>query len=348
MTRGFWDNLNKPIIALSPMDGVTDAAFRYITDKYSRPDILFTEFTSVEGIGAGAEKLLSAFVYHKSDTPTVGQIFGSTPDDFYKTVFVLAEMGFDGVDINMGCPDPHVAKKGGGAGLIRTPKLARDIVTASKKGLNDWADGKQIEDVGLPETITLWVKNFVIKNNIIPVRRELPVSVKTRIGYEKPVTREWIENLLSVEPANISLHGRTLKQLYSGTADWDEIAKAAELTKKTKTTLLGNGDVKSIPEALKQIKKYQTDGVLIGRAAFGNPAIFNNSPLSVSDKLKIAIEHCEAFEEMTPELNFLSVRKHLAWYCKGFDNASDSRIALMRSNNAKEVKIVIKQSLRNL
>lgn len=323
------------------MDGVTDAAFRYITDKYGRPDILFTEFTSVEGIAAGADKLLSAFVYHKSDTPIVGQIFGSTPDDFYKVVFVLAEMGFDGVDINMGCPDPHVAKKGGGAGLIKTPKLAKEIILASKKGLKDWSEGKKIETVELPENITNWVKNFVDKNQITVTRRLLPVSIKTRIGYEKPVTEEWIKNLLSVGPANISLHGRTLKQLYSGQANWDEIAKAAELARGTNTTLLGNGDIKSIADAKVKIQKYGTDGALIGRAAFGNPTIFASYELNIGDKLKIAMEQCEVFEQLTPELNFLSVRKHLAWYCKGFDNASDSRMALMLSTNAGEVRKIV-------
>ncbi len=345
MNRGFWDQLDKPIIALSPMDGVTDAAYRYIADKYGQPDILFTEFTSVEGIAAGADKLLSAFVYHKSETPIVGQIFGSTPKDFYKVVFVLAEMGFDGVDINMGCPDPHVAKKGGGAGLIKTPQLAREIIISSKNGLKDWSEGKKIESVGLPENIITWVNNFVTKNEITVSRKELPVSVKTRIGYDKPVTKEWIENLLSTEPANISLHGRTLKQLYSGQADWDEIAVGAKLAKKTKTTLLGNGDIKSLTDAKNKIKKHKTDGALIGRAAFGNPAIFSSKELSVNEKLIIAMEQCEVFERLTPELNFLSVRKHLAWYCKGFDNASESRMALMLSTNSGEVKKIV-ESLR--
>src|SRR5687768_604936 len=116
MVKGFWEHLKRPIIGLAPMDGVTDAAFRSIVDKYGKPDILFTEFTSVEGISYGAHQLLNAFIYHDTKTPTVAQIFGSNPDDFYKVAFVIAEMGFDGIDINMGCPDHHVAKKGGGAG----------------------------------------------------------------------------------------------------------------------------------------------------------------------------------------------------------------------------------------
>ncbi len=341
MNRGFWDKLNKPIIGLSPMDGVTDAAFRYITDKYSQPDVLFTEFTSVEGIAAGADKLLSAFVYHKSPTPIVGQIFGSTPDDFYKSAFVLAELGFDGIDINMGCPDPHVAKKGGGAGLIKTPELAREIIIATQKGSEDWASGIKIEKTGLPKKITNWIKNYKEKNNILTKNILLPVSVKTRIGYDEIVTESWIETLLTTKPANITLHGRTLKQLYSGEANWEEISKAAKLAKDTTTTLLGNGDIKSMEDALEKITHYKTDGALIGRAAFGKPEIFSNKEIVLNEKLKIAIEHCEAFEKLTPELNFLSVRKHLAWYCKGFDNASDKRMALMMSTNSKEVRKII-------
>lgn len=348
MERGFWDKLNKPIIALSPMDGVTDAAFRYITDKYGNPDILFTEFTSVEGISSGADRLLNAFVYHKTKTPIVGQIFGSTPDDFYKTAVVLAEMGFDGVDINMGCPDPHIAKKGGGAGLIKQPELAKKIVLATKKGLTDWKNGIKIEEVTTNKNIVDRVKIFVEKNNITVIRKFIPVSVKTRIGYDTPIVKQWISSLLEVEPANISLHGRTLKQLYSGEANWEEIAKAAELTRKTSTTLLGNGDVKSVAEAKEKAEKYKTDGVLIGRAAFGNPAVFSGTSLTVMDRLKIAVEHCEVFEKMTPDLNFLSVRKHLAWYCKGFDNASDFRTQLMLSTNAKEVKKIIEGSIKGL
>lgn len=326
------------------MDGVTDAAFRYITDNYGNVDILFTEFTSVEGVGAGATKLLSAFKHHNTSTPTVGQIFGSTPDDFYKTVFVLSEMGFDGVDINMGCPDPHVAKKGGGAGLIQTPKLAQKIISISQKAARDWSDGKKITDVGLNEQIISWVKNYQTASAMKVERKILPISVKTRIGYDKIVTEEWINVLLEMNLANISLHGRTLKQLYSGAADWEEIAKAAQLCKKTKTTLLGNGDIKSLEDAKEKIAKYQTDGALIGRAAFGNPWVFNDHQATLKQKLQTAVEHCEVFESLTPELNFLSLRKHLAWYCRGFGNAGEIRSRLMFANSSGEVREIIKDA----
>jgi nifR3 family TIM-barrel protein len=345
MFKGFWKDLKKPIIGFAPMDGVTDAACRYITDKYGRPDILFTEFTSVEGMDHGADKLLDAFIYHKTDTPTVAQIFGADLNAFYKASFVIGEMGFDGIDINMGCPDPNVAKKGGGAGLILQPKLAQNIVKMTRKGIEDWASGRKIEDVDLKPQIIDFVRNFKAKLSIQPERKVLPVSVKTRTGYEQIVTEDWISSLLEVEPVNITVHGRTLRQLYSGEANWEEIAKAAELARKTETTLLGNGDIKTLADAHERIKKYGTDGALIGRGAWGNPWIFSDHTPELSEKFQTALEHTEKFKELLPNAHFLMIRKHLAWYSKGFDNASDVRSELMRVNSVQEVKNIIENKL---
>lgn len=344
MIRGFWETLQKPIIGLSPMDGVTDAAARFIADKYGKPDILFTEFTSVEGICYGAHQLLQAFIHHKTTTPTVAQIFGATPEAFYKVAFILGEMGFDGIDINMGCPDPHVAKKGGGAALILRPKLAQEIVRQTRKGIQDWANGSSILDIELKDSVINFVKNFQEKFDIHPQRKDLPVSVKTRIGYDEIVTEQWIKQLLEVEPVNISLHGRTLKQLYSGLANWEEIGKAAALVKKTNTTILGNGDVKNLDEAKEKIKTCNLDGVLIGRASFGNPWIFQKKIATLDERFAVALKHCRVFTELTPDAHFLSLRKHLAWYCKGFDGAAETRAKLLQVHNVQDVETIIRQS----
>lgn len=347
MEKGFWSGLPKPIIALAPMDGVTDAAFRYITDKYGKPHILFTEFTSVEGLSRGAEVLLEAFVHHSTQTPIVAQIFGAEPESFYKTAFILGEMGYDGIDINMGCPDKNVAKHGGGAGLIRTPELAKRIVRETRRGIQDWAAGKTMEEAGLPEQIYEHVNRYKQSHlDQIKPRRELPVSVKTRIGYDKIVTTEWISHLLETEPVNISLHGRTLKQMYTGTADWDEIAKAAELVHRTDTLILGNGDIKSVHEAADRSRTYGTDGALIGRAAFGNPWLFADTQTDWKTRLRTAVEHCRAFVDMTPEQHFLSLRKHMAWYCKGFDRAQEIRIQLMKTNTVEDVARVVEEAIK--
>lgn len=342
MHKGFWENLKRPIIAMSPMDGVTDAAYRFITDKYGKSDILFTEFTSVEGLARGATRLLSPFVHHTSETPVVAQIYGSDPEAFYKATFIVCEMGFDGVDINMGCPDHNISKKGSGAGLIRTPKLAQDIVRSVQKAVKDYSEGKTIEEVDLSEDIVAWIKKY---NNDKKIERKLlPVSVKTRIGYDKIVTEDWIQTLLDVEPVNIGIHGRTLVQMYTGLANWEEIGKAAEIINKTETSVLGNGDVKTIQEAKEKAKTYNLDGILIGRALFGNPWLFIEHEATDEERKNTAIKHCEVFTQMTPELNFHSLRKHLAWYTKGIRGSHELRRELMTVQNVEDVKRILSTS----
>jgi nifR3 family TIM-barrel protein len=339
MEKGFWQKLERPIIALSPMDGVTDAAFRKMAAKYGQPHVTITEFTSVEGICHGAVKQLVAFLYDESERPIVAQVYGSTPESFYKTAFVCAELGFDGIDINMGCPAKSVAAGGAGAGLILTPAIAKKIVGEVKRGLQDWANGMEIEKSGLPESII----EYVIANRPADgaKRRLLPVSIKTRIGYDKITIEEWVKHLLETEPANISIHGRTLKQLYSGSADWEAIAKAATIIHQTQTTVLGNGDIKNIGEALQKIEQYKVDGVLIGRAAFGNPWLFNNKEATVKEKLQTAVEHSNYYERIFGNRMFVPMRKHLSWYCRGFVNASDVRQKLMQAESPQDVEKIL-------
>lgn len=347
MKRGFWERLKYPVIALSPMDGVTDAAFRFVTDKYGKPDILFTEFTSVEAISRGKTKVLEAFIFHKTETPTVAQIFGTEVNSYYQSGIVCCAMGFDGIDINMGCPAKNVSEKGAGAGLILQPKLAQEIVRTVKKAAKDWSEGITLEKAGIHPDVMTFIQNF--ENNVLHEERKfLPVSVKTRIGYDKPVIQEWIPTLLEVEPVNISLHGRTLKQMYTGFADWDEIAAGAELIHKTETTAMGNGDIHTREEALKRIEQCKLDGVLIGRAAFGNPWVFTGKEVDMETKLNTALEHTRQFLKMTPDQNFLSLRKHLAWYCKSFPNATELRAAMVRVNTSEDIEQIIKTYLPQL
>ncbi|NTU73605.1 tRNA-dihydrouridine synthase [Candidatus Roizmanbacteria bacterium] len=335
------------IIGLSPMDGVTDAAFRYIVDKYGHPDIMFTEFTSVEGLAHGATALLTPLIHHQSSTPLIAQVFGYTPDDFYKAAFIAAEMGFSGIDINMGCPDRHITTRGGGAGLIRNPTLAKKIIEWTKRGVADWESGRKIEAIDLPESIRQYINSYNA-NNSAAFRTHLTVSVKTRIGYSHPDTKDWIQNLLETRPDMISLHGRTFKQLYAGQADWDEIALAAELCKSAGVILLGNGDVKSRSEGLEKVNKYGVHGVLIGRASMGNPWVFTGETPSPETKLRVALEQCEAFERLTPGAHFLSLRKHLAWYCNGFRNAAQARVEFLKTSSIHDVRLVAEKYLNSI
>jgi nifR3 family TIM-barrel protein len=304
----------KSIIGLSPMDGVTDAAFRYIVDQYGRPDILYTEFVPVTGILLEKPAISRLLLKHKTQTPQIAQLFGNDPELFSQATEKIIKLGFNGVDINMGCPDNNVTKRGGGAGLIKTPHLAIKIIQSVRATI--------IRIIGTGEKFTL--------------------SVKTRTGIKKHETREWISRLLETEPDFICLHGRTVTQGYRGRADWEEIGLAAELAQKTKTKILGNGDIESRSQALEKIKKYKLEGVLIGRAALGNPWVFQGKTPVVNERLQVMLEHCQKFIEFFPQGNFKAMRKHLIWYAKGFRNSTKVRKELMRVNNLNDVVNIIK------
>lgn len=353
MKRGFWDELGasgpdgpKPVIALAPMDGVTDAAFRYMVCKYSRPNFTMTEFTNVEGLARGAVKMMVAFIYDESERPVVGQIFGTEVESFYKSTVMLCAMGFDGVDINMGCPALKVANKGSGAGLIRTPELACEIIRACKRGAKDWAEGISLEAAGVHENIIAEICHVAKDSE----RKLIPISVKTRVGYDSVVVKDWIKILLEERPANISLHGRTLKQMYMGKASWETIAEAAEICREWRdstgegTTLLGNGDVESMADAREKIATYGVDGVLVGRAAFGDPWFFGGAEPDTAERLRVMAEHARYLENLHIG-SFHNMRKHLGWYCKGFDGAKELRKELMQVDNADQVEAIIKQYL---
>lgn len=327
-------------LALSPMDGVTDAAMRYMVAKYSHPDYLFTEFVSVDALhhatGERRERLLKTFIKardvekiepldHLNIKPfEIAQIFGHNPEYFKEAAQLIESLGFDGIDINMGCPMHKVEDQGSGAGLIRTPELAKEIVLAVKSST------------------------------------KLPVSVKTRIGVDKDIAEEWMGHLMEVKPAIISLHGRTLRQLYSGYADWEAIGRAAKIVHKHGGIIFGNGDVESLNDAKEKAARYQVDGVLIGRAAEGNPGIFSElqssehlltqgSELWKQRQLSWMVEHARIFEKIfKPEIEkdgdnrwFMPMRKHLAWYCKGFEGAVEMRMRLMMTNNVEEVVRIV-------
>lgn len=341
-TSSFWNSLPKPIIGLAPMDGVTDAAFRYITDKYGKPDVLFTEFIPVEAIEKGTSRVLPAFIHHKTSTPTIAQIFGHDLKAFYKTTIVACEMGFDGVDINMGCPDKHVVARGGGAALILQPKHATNVIAIVKKAANDWSQGLTLQNAGISEEIIEYIIFFRKKFDIQIIRKLLLVSVKTRIGYDKIITKDWISHLIESEPSVISLHGRTLKQLYTGKADWNEIAIGSSLCSTSNIIFFGNGDVGSLNEALQKAKQYKTSGILIGRASLGNPWVFKNTIPTLETRFKVLIEHTKKFMEYRPDLKLFPMRKHFTWYCKGFEGSAEIRNKLMSVSTFEELKTILK------
>lgn len=341
MIRGFWERLAQPIIAPSPMDGVTDAAFRYITDTIGKPSLLMTEFTPVEGIQRGISRVLRAFIHHQTKTPTVAQIFGTDIQAFYQAACIIGEMGFDGIDINMGCPDSHVAQRGGGAALINNPKLAQEIMKTVQYASADWGGGKSLSDIGISQEIQEIIYTYRAKLPK-PKRRALPVSVKTRIGFDAIVTESWISALLETKPAAITIHGRTLRQMYTGHADWDEIGKAARLIRQTDTYILGNGDIRSIADAKEKWKTCGVHGVLIGRGCLGNPWIFCDRVPTDTERFQTALEHCRALQRFTPDIPFVTMRKHLAWYVKYIHGSHLIKEQLMHVNSIDDVEHIFK------
>ncbi len=370
----FWNTLEQPIIGLAPMDGVTDAPCRTIHGLYGRPDIVLTEFTNVEGLWRGSDRIFRDFLYTSAERPVVAQIFGCKPEYFYKAAHVVCELGFDGVDINMGCPASAVANKGGGAALIRMPNTAKEIIRATQQGVRDWANGHTLEDLDMDpsriqrirqmneDRVRIWGDTAKIE------RRLLPVSVKTRLGYDTVIITDWVQDLLELEPANISIHGRTLVQHYKGEADWDAIASAAEIVRKTDTLILGNGDIHSLYQAAQRIRTSGVNGVLIGRASYGNPWLFqkreklkqllnagiNPTPEDLPDvlptreeRLYMALEHARVHANLKGEEHFVELRKHMGWYLGHFPGAKRVRNELVHINSLADVERIIQNALEH-
>ncbi len=336
--KNLWELLPKPFIGLSPMDGVTDALFRFIMTEYGKPDLMMTEFTCVEGIAHNALKLLRDFEYDEKERPIIAQVFGTDVESFYSTAVIVCELGFDGIDINMGCPSKNVSGRGAGAGLIRTPQLASEIIEAVLSGVEDYSKGViNLEKLPIKNKMKDAIRSQAILHSPIQNRR-IPVSVKTRVGYDEIIVESWISHLLQHDIKNITLHGRTLKQMYGGFADWNAIGRAAKLAHQAGKFLTGNGDVQSRSDALEKVRIYGVDGVLIGRASFGNPWIFEDHEPTLKERIELAIYHCSEFEKRFGTEHFFVMRKHLGWYIKGHPNAKEVRTQLMLANSTQEVR----------
>jgi nifR3 family TIM-barrel protein len=313
MTTGFWSKLKKPIMVLAPMANVTDEAFRRVIAKYGKPDVTWTEFVSCDGLcSEGRERLLPDFWYSESERPIVAQIFGATPENFYMTAKLIKELGFDGIDINMGCPDRSVLRQGAGASLIKTPELAKEIMAATKEGAPD-----------------------------------LPLSVKTRIGDTKNTLETWLPVLLSEKPAAITIHARTRKELSLVPAKWETVKQAVEIAKGTGTLILGNGDVENLEQAKQRVEETGVDGVMIGRGIFGNPWLFsgrNRDEIPIEERMRVMLEHTYLFEQIFPGIkNFDVMKKHYKAYVNNFPGASEMRAKMFESKNADEVAAIVKQ-----
>lgn len=316
MSKGFWEKLNKLFFVLAPMADVTDAPFRRVIAKYGGPDVMYTEFVSADGLFLGGkDALIKDLDFTEAERPIVAQFFTSNPERMKKAAGLAVELGFDGIDINMGCPDRKVEKQGAGASLIKNSKLAVELIKSAKEGAG-----------------------------------ELPVSVKTRVGYSKDELDEWLPVLLEAEPAVIIIHARTRKQLSKVPADWSLVKKAVEIRNKINPNVLiiGNGDVTDIKDARKKAKESGADGVMLGRAIFGNPWLFDEGKeeVSIKEKLEVLIEHTKLFEKIVPHKNFSIMKKHYKAYVSGWNGAKELRIKLMQAENASEVEEIVNNYLK--
>lgn len=317
----FWQKLPKPFFILAPMDDVTDTVFRQVVIETARPDVLFSEFTNVDGLNSrGREKLMPRLWFEDQEHPIVAQIWGKIPENFYKAAKDLVEMGFDGIDLNMGCPERGVVSNGACAALIENHNLAKQIIDATIEGANG-----------------------------------LPVSVKTRIGIGEIKTEEWISFLLGFNLAAIAIHGRTVKEMSKVPAHWDEIAKAVEIRdqlqgqRQDKILIIGNGDIKSYKEGLSKAKEFGVDGVMVGTGIFQNPWIFQKGEVGINktkaERLKLLLFHARLFDKTWGKnKNFNILKKFFKIYVSGFEGAQDLRVKLMETQNLEQVEQIIKSA----
>lgn len=293
------------ITALAPMEGVTNSVFRSVISEIGKPDLFFTEFLNVEGFcSKGRDKVIQRLDFTPTEQPVVVQLWGNVPEYYAKTIEYVKELHPAGIDINMGCSVRDVLSSGRGSALINDKVLAKEIIAAVKESSGD-----------------------------------LPVSVKTRIGYEKIDLENWIGFLLEQGLSMLTVHGRLAKEGYSTPARWNEIAKCVTLrnTVAPDTLILGNGDVKSIDQLEDYVKMYKVDGVMIGRYILNNPWIFSGrEEILKEERIMILRKHMEIFKSYDQGENlFDSQKKYIKAYINNFEGAGDLRMELMQSKDVK-------------
>lgn len=316
----FWRSLPKPFLVLAPLEGVADTVFRRIVASCAKPDVFFTEFTSADGFcSPGRRAVADNFVYTPEEKPIIAQIWGKNPETLFQTAKEVAGMGFDGIDINMGCPDKTVMLHGGGAAMIDSPDVAAAAIQAIKDGIA--AAGKPI-----------------------------PISVKTRLGNKKSVADTWLPFLLEQGLDALTLHSRTAKELSKVPARWEEIGKLVALRDRMKvhTVIIGNGDVKDASDAREKYNMYGVDGIMIGRGIFQNPWAFDTSDTphvgTPRELLDVMERHVRLFTEVWGERkNYAILKKFYKIYVNNFHGATDWRVRAMATNSADEILALLKE-----
>lgn len=310
MMNNFWRDLPRPFFILAPMEDVTDVVFRHVVSEAARPDVFFTEFTNTESYchPKGKQSVRGRLTFTEDEQPIVAHIWGDKPEYFRQMSIGMAELGFSGVDINMGCPAHNVAPKGKGCGLIRRPDVAADIIQATKAG-------------------------------------GLPVSVKTRLGYlEVEEWRDWLTHILKQDIVNLSIHLRTKKEMSDVDAHWELIPEIKKLRDDVapNTLLTINGDIPDRQTGLELVQKYEVDGVMIGRGIFKNPFAFEKQPVEHNSKelldlLRLQLDLFDKYSKIEPR-QFRPLRRFFKIYIRDFRGASELRNQLMSTESTDEAR----------
>ncbi|MEO6536538.1 MAG: tRNA-dihydrouridine synthase [Candidatus Paceibacterota bacterium] len=312
--ESFWKKLAKPLFVLAPMADVTDPAYRRLIAETGAPSVTWTEFVSADGLYHTREKkgmkdeenpLVRDLLFTPGEHPIVAQLFSSHPDMMEYAAKLCAERGFDGVDINMGCPDKSIEKQGCGAAMIKHPDVAVEIIRAAKKS-------------------------------------GLPVSVKTRIGYNAEDIDGWLPVLLKEDIEVLTVHLRTRKEMSKTAAHWELMPRIVALRNELApgTLIIGNGDVSDMNDAKQKILETGCDGVMFGRAIFGNPWLFTEreaEDIAAAERLTALATLARYFNDMKPAKSFHILKKHIKAFIVGFDGAPELRTALMDTSSVEEL-----------
>lgn len=312
----FWQKLTKPFMVLAPMDDVTDNVFRKVINDTMRPDVFFTEFTNADGLTSPGSKIVGRKLkYESNQHPIVAQIWGNNPDTIFKASAIVRSLGFDAIDFNMSCPVRNIVGRNCGAALIGNLELAKSIIEAVRTGSGG-----------------------------------MPISVKTRLGLKTNVAAEWCEFLLNQNLDALTIHARTAAEMSKVPAHWDEIGKVVKIRDlvSPKTMIIGNGDIKSYEEAKEAVKKYNVDGVMIGRGIFDNPWIFDkeNTLHTKTDYINLLLKHLDLYEKentdpVTLSKRYPSLKKFFKMYIKAFNGANVLRQRLMNTDTLREAREIL-------
>ena len=315
----FWQQLPSPFYILAPMDDVTNSAFRQTVAKAASPDVFFTEFANIDGLNSpGASKIASKIAFSQAELnkPLVAQIWGHNPENFYLATQRLINLGFSGIDLNMGCPVKNVVAHGCCSALISDRERAKDIICATKAAAGNH-----------------------------------PVSVKTRIGIDSIITEEWGEFLLGFDLAAITIHARTVKEQSKVPAHWNELSKMVTLrdSMKKSTKIIGNGDISSRLIGEKLVQDLKIDGIMIGRGIFSNLFVFEAKTSSHSEEelISLFLYHLALFEQ-TNEFprNFASIKKFAKVYLRNGVNSSELRTKIMETSNIAQIRSLLFKQLQ--